>query len=296
MKRLSYNDFSKTDYKSILTLILVVAFVFVAGRYLYKHIRQDIKDFGIKNNVKQEQLKEETPIVQETEEPKAEMEKVYTEAEKQADMKVYKDKFIARVKKHWQPQYESFLIDDNSSIEVNINRDGEITCPEYDKQWADATYKTMYNAITYEGSFYPLPESYDGHKLSFKVYFEGNSDLYFGKANQPKQSYQVGLNPIKIQNNVRTQSPAQIKKTETPAKKVKYNVYVGSYNSSFQANKAKEVIIESYAELSPTVKELGNNQYVLLIGTYYNKTSAEEMYNKLQNMYYLPAKIVNEDY
>ena len=42
VKRLTYKDFRKFDYKSFLVLVSAVAFIFVSAIYLYRYINQDI--------------------------------------------------------------------------------------------------------------------------------------------------------------------------------------------------------------------------------------------------------------
>lgn len=66
-------------------------------------------------------------------EPQTEPEqKTYTETEIQTDIKSYKTKFIAKVKQNWHPNEESFLID-NDSLQVKIDKNGNVTFPEFEK-------------------------------------------------------------------------------------------------------------------------------------------------------------------
>ena len=205
MKRLWHNDFNKnTQIKNILTLILVIAFLLVSGRYLFKQAKQGINDIKINNNsVQQEKTVEKTKDTKEVEkilpipEQIEEREKIYAEAEKQADIKTEKEK------------------------------------------------------------------------------------------NLP-------VKPVVKDDTLRTQLKEHVTQNKTPVKNNKYTIYVGSYSSRFEAERAKEVMVDSHTELSPTIKQLGN-KYVLLIGTYSSKSNADNMYNKLTNEYYYPAQIIEEN-
>ena len=202
--RLKYNDINKSNYiKNVLTLVLVIAFLFVSGRYLFQQAKQGIKNIKINNSVQQEKTLEKTEDIKEVEkilpipEQIEEREKIYAEAEKQADIKTEKEK--------------------NLSVKPVVNDD-----------------------------------------------------------------------------TLRTQLKEHVTQNKTPVKNNKYTIYVGSYSSRFEAERAKEVMVDSHTELSPTIKQLGN-KYVLLIGTYSSKSNADNMYNKLTNEYYYPAQIIEEN-
>lgn len=90
------------------------------------------------NNTHYEQPKQERHLedivneksaenIEQQTEPK---QKTYTEAEIQSDIKAYKNKFIAKVKQNWHPNEESFLID-NDSLQVKIDKSGNVTFPDY---------------------------------------------------------------------------------------------------------------------------------------------------------------------
>ena len=202
--RLKYNDINKSNYiKNVLTLVLVIAFLFVSGRYLFQQAKQGIKNIKINNSVQQEKTLEKTEDIKEVEkilpipEQIEEREKIYAEAEKQADIKTEKEK--------------------NLSVKPVVNDD-----------------------------------------------------------------------------TLRTQLKEHVTQNKTPVKNNKYTIYVGSYSSRFEAERAKEVMVDSHTALSPTIKQLGN-KYVLLIGTYSSKSNADNMYNKLTNEYYYPAQIIEEN-
>jgi len=202
--RLKYNDINKSNYiKNILTLVLVIAFLFVSGRYLLKQAKQGINDIKINNNIQQEKTVEKTKDTKEVEkilpipEQIEEREKIYAEAEKQADIKTEKEK------------------------------------------------------------------------------------------NLP-------VKPVVKDDTLRTQLKENVTQNKTPVKNNKYTIYVGSYSSRFEAERAKEVMVDSHTDLSPTIKQSGS-KYVLLIGTYSSKSNADNMYNKLTNEYYYPAQIIEEN-
>lgn len=161
------------------------------------------------NNTVQEKT---IPIPEQVEE----QQKIYTEAEKQADIKAYKEKFIAKVKSHWQPQYESFLIDHNGSLLVKVDKEGNISFPEFDEiGYSNANTNAMKYAVESGLPYNKLPESYNEDYLTFRIYFEGNEDLYWGRTKQAKQSYQVSLSPIK-QTSPKTSATQQ----KQPANKI----------------------------------------------------------------------------
>lgn len=203
--RLKYNDINKSNYiKNVLTFVLVIAFLFVSGRYLFQQAKQGINDIKINNNsVQQEKTVEKTENTKEVEkilpipEQIEEREKIYAKAEKQANIKTEKEK--------------------NLSVKLVVNDD-----------------------------------------------------------------------------TLRTQLKEHVTQNKTPVKNNKYTIYIGSYSSRFEAERAKEVMVDSHTDLSPTIKQLGS-KYVLLIGTYSSKSSADNMYNKLTNEYYYPAQIIEEN-
>lgn len=121
--------------------------------------------------------------------------KTYTEAEIQADIKTYKNNFISKVKPNWHPNEESFLID-NDSLQVKIDKSGNVTFPDYPTGSYDANSQVILQAVESGRPYDKLPDSYDSECLTFKIYFEGNTESYWGNA-QPKSSYQVSLSPIK---------------------------------------------------------------------------------------------------
>ncbi len=134
-----------------------------------------------------------------------EMHKVYTEAEKQDDIKAYKDKFINKVRSNWHPDNEGMPLD-NMSIEVNIDKTGSVNCTEYTE--VSTTRIKIMNSVIQSGAPYdPLPESYDGDWLTFKVYFEGNEVA--------KDNYQVSLTPIKATQKKTDSNTPVTQKTES---------------------------------------------------------------------------------
>ena len=143
---------------------------------------------------------EQTESTQKEEIPE---EKTYTEAEIQADINKYKNQFIAKVKPNWHPNEESFLID-NNSLQVKVDKNGNVTFPEFDNiGYSNANTDAMKYAVENGIPYNKLPESYNKDYISFKIYFEGNTESYWGNA-QPKSSYQVSLSPIKTATKPKT--------------------------------------------------------------------------------------------
>lgn len=227
--------------------------------------------------------------------------KTYTEAEIQADIKAYKNKFISKVKPNWHPEQESFLIDDNS-LEVKVDKNGSITFPEFEKiGFSNANTNIMKYAIQNGVPYDPLPDSYNNETLTFRVYFEGNTDSYWGNA-QAKSSYQVSLSPIKqTYKQSSTQSKPQSDllnketspKTETTLGNIKYKVVVGTYATKEQAALARKIIVGYDKNLSPIIWQSGVNNFTLLIEAFNDKTSADALYSKLKENSY-PVRIIEE--
>ncbi|CDE89481.1 TPA: SPOR domain-containing protein [Candidatus Gastranaerophilales bacterium HUM_20] len=229
--------------------------------------------------------------------------KTYTEAERVAGIKAYKNKFISKVKPNWHPEQESFLID-NNSLEVKIDKYGNVTFPEFEKiGFSNANTTVMKYAIEDGMPYEPLPESYNNETLTFRIYFEGNTDSYWGNA-QPKSSYQVSLSPIKpTYKQTTTQSKPQTNsidkepspKPETPVDNIKYKVVVGYFATKEQAALARKLIVTSDKSISPTIWQSGVNNFTLLLGTFNDKTSAEALYNELKGNSY-PVRIIEEKF
>lgn len=92
--------------------------------------------------------------------------KTYTEAEIQADIKAYKNKFISKVKQNWHPNEESFLID-NNSLEVKVDKNGSVTLPEFEKiGFSNANTDIMKYTIQNGTPYEPLPDSYNNENLN----------------------------------------------------------------------------------------------------------------------------------
>ncbi len=229
--------------------------------------------------------------------------KTYTEAEIQADIKAYKNKFVAKVKQNWHPEQESFLID-NNSLEVKVDKYGNVTFPEFEKiGFSNANTDIMKYAIQNGTPYEPLPDSYNNETLTFRVYFEGNSDSYWGNA-EAKSSYQVSLSPIKqTYKQPSTQSKPQDNslnketstKTETLVGNIKYKVVVGTYATKEQAALARKIIVGNDKNLSPIIWQSGVNNFTLLIEAFNDKTSADALYNKLKENSY-PVRIIEEKF
>lgn len=137
--------------------------------------------------------------------------------------------------------------------------------------------------------------------LTFRVYFEGNTDSYWGNA-QTKSSCQVSLSPIKqTYKQPSTQSKPQDNslnketspKTETPVGNIKYKVVVGTYAAKEQAALARKIIVGYDKNLSPIIWQSGVNNFTLLVDTFNDKISADALYSKLKENSY-PVRIIEE--
>lgn len=80
---------------------------------------------------------------------------------------------------------------------------------------------------------------------------------------------------------------------KTPVSDPVYKVFIGNYTSAEQAKVAKDIIVESGANLTPIVKCIGSNNYTLQVGIFKNKASAEGLLYSIQQNN-LPARIVQE--
>ncbi len=234
--------------------IIILGILFIIGLY-GKHLEQE-NTVPVDNTVQQESIQPPEQVV--------EPQKVYTEAEKQADIKAYKEKFIARVKKHWQPQYKTFLIDNNGSILVKVDKNGDISFPEYETEIAfgNANTDNMKYTIQYGQPYDKLPESYDKDFLTFRIYFEGNEDLYWGRTQEAKGSYQVSLNPIKqtsqktstTQQKQTTNNSAPAQKTKTATTYTDPNIYLTAVNKMLEEEHYhKEYPMTCIATITPSI-------------------------------------------
>jgi len=102
----------------------------------------------------------------------------------------------------------------------------------------------------------------------------------------------------KTENNLKPLSSASIDNVSSEDNKnvtedAIYKVFIGSYTTAEQAKVAKDIIIETGANLNPIVKCIGANNYTLQVGIFKNKNSAEALlYTLKQNN--LPGRIVQE--
>ena len=179
-------------------------------------------------------------------------EKIYTEAEKQADVSAYKNKFVAKVKQNWHPNEESFLID-NNSLQVKVDKNGNVTFPDFDKiGYSNANTDVMKYAVENGIPYNKLPDSCDNEYISFKIYFEGNTESYWGNA-EPKSSYQVSLSPIKnvtkhkasdtTQKSTTNNSMDEFKKLNAPhGSNARLNNEFSSFDNENMPQRTREII------------------------------------------------------
>jgi len=80
---------------------------------------------------------------------------------------------------------------------------------------------------------------------------------------------------------------------ETTTLEPVYKVFIGSYTSAEQAKVAKDIIVESGANLNPIVKCIGSNNYTLQVGIFKQKTSADALLYSIQQNH-LPGRIVQD--
>ncbi len=208
--------------------------------------------------------------------------KTYTEAERQADINAYKNQFVMSIKKHWHPEKESFLIDDNNSLIVTINKDGSIYFPQFEEiGFSDANNSLMKETIIAGQLYKPLPESYNKENLTFKIYFEGNTDSYWGKS-YPKDNYAVSLTPINKNREIQNDNKI-------------YKIYLGVYHSAKEAKEAKIYYAEKLMlGTNLIVKCLGTDYYTIQMKSYQNKNNAEKELRYLKEELGIDARIIAE--
>lgn len=110
----------------------------------------------------------------------APQQKVYTDKEKQADLKAYKDSLLYNLNSRYLDYYtEDKRIHNpinNKVVEVKINKDGYVSFPNESNDVAFQVCKlTITNGYEYIES---LPKSYDKDSLSLKFLFTGNEVKY----------------------------------------------------------------------------------------------------------------------
>lgn len=157
---------------------------------------------------------------------------VLSEKEKQEFINDYKNGLIKRIVPNWHPERESFLIDNNISMTVSIDKNGYTKCSS-DFSRDSGQFIVMNRAIDYQ--YEPLPEWYGEDSLTFKLYFEGNEDLYWRRTTQVKPTYQVSLTPI----NFTQQENSTVQKIVQPVvKSTKENKKV---SNTVKTNQSVEV-------------------------------------------------------
>lgn len=119
--------------------------------------------------------------------------KTYTEAEKQADLKAYKDNFIAEVRNKYNPR-EDYEITGNTEVWFQVAKDGTILDSNWNKGnkvtqvMARAIHDTMYLKSSEEYGLKQLPDSYDENSLILRLVFTLTGVYY--KGTEPKEQSQ----------------------------------------------------------------------------------------------------------
>ena len=137
--------------------------------------------------------------------------KDYTEEERQADLKVYKDNFIKPIKENYRAYNDTdrkkdteiwFKIDKNGNIlDSNWNSNNEITT-----KMVDAIYTTMHVSDSLYVADY-LPESYDKDSLTLNLVFT-NTGVYY-KGQEPKEQVNQTTNTKSLQQKTYTEAEKQ---------------------------------------------------------------------------------------
>jgi len=176
----TYNDNQtiKTQEKSFNFLPLIIIIMIVIGIFRVHHI------IANNNNSNQETENQNVEIVSDEFKKKD-----YTEEERQADLKVYKDNFIKPIKENYRAYNDTdrkkdteiwFKIDKNGNIlDSNWNSNNDITT-----KMVDAIYTTMHVSDSLYVADY-LPESYDKDSLTLNLVFT-NTGVYY-KGQEPKE-------------------------------------------------------------------------------------------------------------
>ena len=196
--RLRYGDIEKSSYiKNVLTLMLIVAFVCVSGRFLYKYIKQELSNKA-KNPAKQEQVTKFTEVTQEQNEAVDELVKINTKEETSVDIKTYKEKFLEKLQANYQVMLKDMKINktnyrqsdeikNNISATIIINKDGSIDFEKmgwnYDTPLAikEAILHTIWHDSEDRAYFEPLPNNYKNKQLVLKFVFDKSGVYYEGQ-------------------------------------------------------------------------------------------------------------------
>lgn len=135
------------------------------------------------NNTVQEKT---IPIPEQVEE----QQKIYTEAEKQADIKAYKEKYISLLNSSWQEIKETNKILNPKLMQITISKEGYVS---YSQVGIEKGTYSLENTLAVETirkhfQFEPLPESYDKSELSFFVLFKQNGITLYNSQGTPQKS------------------------------------------------------------------------------------------------------------
>jgi len=198
----TYNDNQtiKTQEKSFNFLPLIIIIMIVIGIFRVHHI------IANNNNSNQETENQNVEIVSDEFKKKD-----YTEEERQADLKVYKDNFIKPIKENYRAYNDTdrkkdteiwFKIDKNGNIlDSNWNSNNDITT-----KMVDAIYTTMHVSDSLYVADY-LPESYDKDSLTLNLVFT-NTGVYY-KGQEPKEQVNQTTNTKSLQQKTYTEAEKQ---------------------------------------------------------------------------------------
>jgi len=96
--------------------------------------------------------------------------------------------------------------------------------------------------------------------------------------------------------------PSSASNPETPVKQLQpiqannnyvYKVYIGYYTSLEQARVAQGILLDTNLGLNPFVKDIGNGNFSLQVGSFNNREKAQALVSQLLSNHF-PARIIQE--
>jgi len=220
-----------------------------------KHPEQPKQERNISDLVGEQQPTETAHMQQQT----VTNEEQYTEAEKQADINAYKNKFIKELKNNYKSmlndlqvnkQYytDSDKITRNITVKIKINKNGSIDNNQVDYYITqpllikEAILHTVYNDNEERAYFDPLPKSYNKDSLVLNVVFTSN-DVDFAEKIKSTNTTTKSKPTTNATNNtkVTTQKPSINPAKET--KEIPQNKY---YNSREYLYNVKILLRNNY--------------------------------------------------
>lgn len=100
-------------------------------------------------------------------------------------------------------------------------------------------------------------------------------------------------NPFKPEAQKQHPENEVINLNKVPTQTYIYKVYVGYYTNIEQARVAQGILLDTNLGLNPFVKDIGNGNFALQVGSFTNREKAQALVNQLMSNHF-PARIISE--